>query len=312
MANNKNFQDILDKLSSSEEIKQVDVNIQDLTNHEECKRLNITMQEAKDNLFLIKSIIDELEDCKLSRDEGCVNPLGYHRHLERNNGQISVIAKICPKKIKVDEKYSYKKNFIYDSFANQDISKVLLSKEYFNTEVDITVKNIVDRYKAMIQKDEYTGMYIYGTFGIGKTYLSMAIANDYAKRTGKKVAFIYLADLVSKIKTGFNDQEIQAKVLNLIEEIKEVDLVFFDDIGSESASDWFYSEYLLNILNERVTGNKLTFFNSNFSLDELEKYIKGKIKNYENASIITGRLMDRIRSLVGNESILMRGKNRRY
>ncbi len=311
MGNNE-FKDILNKLTPSEEIKEVEVNIEDLMNHEECKRLKITKKEAEDNLFLIKSIIDELEDCKLSNQEDCVNPLGYHRHLDRQNGQITVVASICPKKQKSNEKYSYKKNFIYDSFSNQEISKVLLNKEYFNTEVDITVKKIVDRYKQMVETNEYHGMYIYGTFGIGKTYLSMAIANDYAKRTGKKIAFIYLADFVSKIKASFNDAEQQVKITNLIDDIKEADLVFFDDIGSESASDWFYSEYLLNILNDRLTAHKLTFFNSNFDLDELEKYIKGKIKNYENANIVTGRLMDRIRSLVGNEAIIMRGKNRRY
>ena len=57
--------------------------------------------------------------------------------------------------------------------------------------------------------------------------------------------------------------------------------------------------------------NKPTFFNSNLSLKELEQYIQRNIKNKKNSKMLVGRLLDRIRALVKNKDILMKGINRR-
>ncbi len=312
MTNNTLFDNIIKDSDKNSEKKLSDKEIDEIFNSDIAKEFSITRDDVVNNPFLISSIINEIDRCRTSSSEDCILEIGYHRYIEKNGENLNIYVKKCDKREKVNNKYSYKNNFIYDSYNHQEISKVLVSEKYFRDKVHISVKNIVSLYNEMINTKNIKSLYIYGDFGIGKTYISMAIANGIAKYLNKKVIFIYTSELVSMIKEGFNDSAKNIKVNNLIEDIKSVDVLFFDDIGAEYANEWFYNEYLLSILNERLNAKKPTFFNSNFSLNNLQKNLELKIKNTEQSHIIVGRIMDRIRSFVENKEIEMIGKNRRY
>lgn len=297
-------------IDEKKELSEEEIN--SILNNEIAKRFSLTKNDVINNPYLICSIIKEIESCETSSNEDCNLEIGYHRHIDKNNGNLNIYVKECEKRSKVNTKYSYKKNFIYDSYSHQDISKVLISQQYFKDKVHISVKEIVGLYNKMISNGKIDSLYIYGDFGIGKTYISMAMANGFSKKMNKKIIFIYTSELVSKIKEGFNNIEKNNQAINLINEMKNVDVLFLDDIGAEYAAEWFYNEYILSILNDRLNSGKPTFFNSNFSLNELQKNLELKMKNIDQSSIIVGRIMDRIRSLVGNKEIKMEGKNRRY
>ena len=205
-----------------------------LLNHEECKNNNVTLEELKENLYLIKSSINDIDTCKNSKQEKCINYLGYHSHIDRINNKLMMVAKKCPKQEQFENKYFYKKNFIYDSFQNQDISKVLINSNYFKDNVDISVKKIANEFKEMIKNDNIHGLYIYGDFGIGKTYLCMGMANEISKRLNKKICFINMTDMTSRIKRLFDFKE---ELNSFIETLKKIDVLFIDDIGSEQASE---------------------------------------------------------------------------
>lgn len=309
---NINFNEILKDVNDNSENKITDDEINKILNSDISKELSITREDILKNPFLISSIIKEIDECRSSVNEDCNLEIGYHRYIEKNGENLNIYVKECEKRKKVNNKYSYKNNFLYDSYNHQDISKVIVSEQYFKDKVHVSVKNIVSIYNEMISSKNIKSMYIYGDFGIGKTYISMAIANGISKHLNKKVIFIYTSELVSMIKEGFNNQEKNIKVNNLIDDIKSVDVLFLDDIGAEYANEWFYNEYLLSILNERLNAKKPTFFNSNFSLNDLQKNLELKIKNVEQSHIIVGRIMDRIKSFVENKEIKMIGKNRRY
>lgn len=309
---NTNFDNILKEIGDQTDQTISEEEIQKILSSDVSKEFNLTRDDVIKNPYLISSIVNEVETCRTSAKEDCIYEIGYHRHIEKNGDLLNIYVKQCDKRIKNNNKYSYKNNFIYDSYNHQDISKVIVSEQYFKDRVHISVKNIVNLYNEMIKTKTIKSMYIYGDFGIGKTYISMAMANGISKHLNKKVIFIYTSELVSMIKEGFNNQEKAIRVNNLIEDIKSVDVLFLDDIGAEYANEWFYNEYLLAILNDRLNAKKPTFFNSNFSLNNLQKNIESKIKNTEQSNVIVGRIMDRIRSFVENKEIEMIGKNRRY
>jgi DNA replication protein DnaC len=94
----------------------------------------------------------------------------------------------------------------------------------------------------------------------------------------------------------------------LVDKMKNADVLFLDDLGAEDTSTWFYNEHLLIILNHRMQNNKITFFNSNLSMESLEKKLLILTKKSANVN----RLLDRIKALTKNQQFELKGINKRY
>ena len=166
-------------------------------------------------------------------------------------------------------------------------------------------KDLLNYFKKVIlvnlKKNEYfKGIYLYGDFGVGKSFFTQSLANYFASR-GKTVAYINNNDLANHLKqlfsVGYN---------KTIEKLKNVDFLFIDDIGSEKNSSWMISEILFSIFSHRMQLQKTTFFTSNFSYKQLEKeFTKGS----EISLFKARRLMERIEVL--STPILLKGTNRR-
>jgi primosomal protein DnaI len=150
------------------------------------------------------------------------------------------------------------------------------------------------------------GIYVYGPMGIGKTFTTIAFANELANRNNT-VAFIFVPEIILKLKNGF-DVNSDTDNFEFVNKLKKVDFLFLDDLGAEETNLWFYSEYLLIILNHRMQHHKPTFFNSNLNIDEFEK----KLIILMHKSLSAKRLIERIRTLTKNESYEMKGVNKRY
>lgn len=75
-----------------------------------------------------------------------------------------------------------------------------------------------------------------GATGTGKSHLAMGIL--YAVLVGskyeKKVAFIDFREFLRQTKRGFNDDAARFMIDRVTEEIKKMDVVVIDDLGSES------------------------------------------------------------------------------
>jgi primosomal protein DnaI len=93
-----------------------------------------------------------------------------------------------------------------------------------------------------------------------------------------------------------------------VNKMKNVDVLFLDDLGAEDEKIWFYNNYLLIILNHRMDHNKLTFFTSNLSIDSFYK----KLSNLMHKSFNAERLVERIRALTQNKQMQIIGNNFRY
>ena len=168
-------------------------------------------------------------------------------------------------------------------------------------------KEIVNGFVKYLKDDGYEkGMYIYGPMGVGKTFILKKFARKLAEK-GKKVGFISVPDLVSKVKGTFDSN---AKYETLAQTLKTVEYLFVDDIGAEVVSSWFRDEFLFSILNERMNKKLVTFFTSNYTFEQLEKAeaktARQKYQDFDKAS----RLIDRVKTL--SDPYVLKGKNRRY
>jgi len=157
----------------------------------------------------------------------------------------------------------------------------------------------VEQYPA-IQK----GLYLYGDFGVGKSFMVAALAHDLSEKRGVSSTLLHYPSFVIDVKNAIGD----GKVKTLVDEIKLSEVLILDDIGAEQSTPWVRDEILQVILQYRMQENLPTFFTSNFNFEELEQHF-AKGKNGNDETWEARRVMERIRYLA--EETRLEGVNRR-
>jgi DNA replication protein DnaC len=107
-------------------------------------------------------------------------------------------------------------------------------------------------------------LYLHGATGLGKTHISLAIANTVAEK-GYSVIYDTAQNILSSLereKFGHNNNGEREK------EILECDLLIIDDLGSEFSTQ-FTVAAIYNIINTRLLSSKPTIISTNLSIDEL-------------------------------------------
>lgn len=157
----------------------------------------------------------------------------------------------------------------------------------------------VEQYPA-IQK----GLYLYGDFGVGKSFMVAALAHDLSEKRGVSSTLLHYPSFVIDAKNAIGDGNVKT----LVDELKLSEVLILDDIGAEQSTAWVRDEILQVILQYRMQENLPTFFTSNFNFEDLEQHFaKGKQGNDETWE--ARRVMERIRYLA--EETRLEGVNRR-
>ena len=157
----------------------------------------------------------------------------------------------------------------------------------------------VEQYPA-IQK----GLYLYGDFGVGKSFMVAALAHDLSEKRGVSSTLLHYPSFVIDVKNAIGDGNVKT----LVDELKLSEVLILDDIGAEQSTAWVRDEILQVILQYRMQEDLPTFFTSNFNFDDLEQHFaKGKHGNDETWE--ARRVMERIRYLA--EETRLEGVNRR-
>jgi primosomal protein DnaI len=143
------------------------------------------------------------------------------------------------------------------------------------------------------------GVYLYGKFGVGKSFMMAAMANKLAEK-GVSTIMIHYPSFISD-NSGFDELKWQAN------SVKKADVLVMDDIGAESNNDWIRDNILQVILQYRMQENLPTFFTSNLTMDELEMRLAMTKKGDETWP--AKRVMERVRKL--STEFRLEGENRR-
>ena len=144
-------------------------------------------------------------------------------------------------------------------------------------------------------------IYLNGSFGSGKTYLTAALFNEMAKK-GVKSILIYYPDFLVSLKSSF-----QTNFQEKFNQIKKIPLLLLDDIGAENCSNWSRDEVLGPILQYRMENHLPTFFTSNLTIDELEKSLSITSSGVD--KVKARRIIERIKQLTIPLELI--SKNRR-
>ena len=107
-----------------------------------------------------------------------------------------------------------------------------------------------------------------GETGLGKTHLSLAIANEVIKK-GYGVVYMSAPNLLSQLeKEHFSGRySNEEQTLSLL---TDCDLLILDGLGTEFSTSFSVSA-VYNIVNTRILHGKPIIFNTNYTIKELEK-----------------------------------------
>ncbi len=130
------------------------------------------------------------------------------------------------------------------------------------------IKKIYDNCKRFCENfdSEEKGMIFYGPTGLGKTFLSCAVAKNIMDN-GKTVIYLRAARLFSiyeDYKFGRNND------FSAINNIYNADLLIIDDLGTEPPGKNNIS-FLFDVINERMANGKKIIINTNLQISELTK-----------------------------------------
>lgn len=146
------------------------------------------------------------------------------------------------------------------------------------------IKDICFKFVENFDNFEQKNLLFTGNTGLGKTFLSSAIANEVLKK-GKNVLYQtapVMLDSIIDYRFG------KSKDSNILDSILNVDLLIIDDLGTECINNMKFTE-LFNIINTRLLNQKKitkTIISTNLSLKNLysnydERIISRIVGNYD-------------------------------
>lgn len=116
--------------------------------------------------------------------------------------------------------------------------------------------------------DVYRNLYLYGTTGTGKSFLSICVAKELLE-SGHSVLYFSAAALFDKLSMYSFDPKVREDLRSFTSDLYSCDLLIIDDLGTELTNQ-FISAQLFTCLNERHLNRKSTVISTNLSLREMQ------------------------------------------
>ena len=153
----------------------------------------------------------------------------------------------------------------------------LLTDKYYSGED-------LDRFKGALRACEdfinnfisdYQNLFIYGTVGTGKTFLSICVANELLKK-GCSVIYFSASGLFDMLSQYVFDAKLKSELRGIYDDLYNCELLVIDDLGTEGINQFTLSQ-LFPLLNERDNRKKSTIITTNLSLEHLQNNYSERI-----------------------------------
>lgn len=112
---------------------------------------------------------------------------------------------------------------------------------------------------------------LYGSFGTGKTGLAVSATRMATTERGMPALFLPTPSLLDRIRATYEKKSDESEG-DLIEAVKNTDLLVLDDLGAERPTEWV-REKLFTIINHRHDECMATIFTSNLAPKELAEHL---------------------------------------
>lgn len=261
--------------------------------------LGLTDEEAMKITSKLQDTILEVKRCQ--------NCSGLHECQNSLNGHV-----LFPEKKEETLYFSYAPCKYQRQFQNNRKKK----EEKANINLNARMKDIdmtgdkkridvikwIDRFFSSYDfLKDMKGLYLYGNFGSGKSFLVSALFHELEITKHVSTLIVYFPEVLRILKDDWEMYESKMK------QFQTVDLLLLDDIGAEKVTEWGRDEVLGTILQYRMDHHLPTFFTSNMNLKELESHLSMIGKTID--VVKSRRIIERIKQLA--EEMELVSENRR-
>lgn len=196
----------------------------------------------------------------------------------------------------------FQKLSIIDRNAGKDTFKNTVLESEEERELYKKMWKYVTGFKIALEKN--CGLLFIGNPGNGKTFLANCICNDL-KQKGYTVLSFSMSGYLRTIQDSFGKKEdTETKLLSAV---RDVDLLFIDDLGSEQLSEEWGKSKLFSLIDERYRAGKPILITTNLTLQELDEKLK-----FNGVNKITDRIHEMARIIPFSWGSKRRKKKKEY
>lgn len=134
--------------------------------------------------------------------------------------------------------------------------------DYFTME---KIYNYARKYAQEFSEDSESVL-MFGKTGLGKTHLSLAIADEVLKK-GYTVIYDSVINILRNIEKEHFSYEHSSDMIDMV---MDADLLILDDLGTEYETK-FYNSTIYNIINTRLNSRKPTIISTNMDFRKLKE-----------------------------------------
>ncbi len=225
---------------------------------EQLKRDNLEAQAVSRQLLVANGYPADYLDIHYTCTK--CNDTGYFK-----NNMCECFTRLCGK-LEADEinKHSQLELSSFDTFSLSYYS----GKDYF------TMKSHFEYLKGYAEDftPHSNSLLIFGKTGLGKTHLSLAVANKVLEK-GYSVVYDSAINILKEMEKEHFGREHNSEITD---SVIETDLLILDDLGTEHTTQ-FYSSTVYNIINTRLNRRKPTIISTNLDYDGIRKRYEARI-----------------------------------
>ncbi|CAM3108445.1 ATP-binding protein [Streptobacillus ratti] len=173
--------------------------------------------------------------------------------------------------LEIDIRDFFRKEINPDLFT---VSKKTLEHKFENWDKNTMqeLKKKLERLCSNFKSGNKYGAVFTGDVGTGKTFAVDCIYNELKEKF--IVLRTNLSTILEVLKDNFNsNKDVNYSVKRFYKELRYLDILILDDLGSEKKSEWRL-EILFNIINICYENRKTLFITTNMDKIELEKHLK--------------------------------------
>lgn len=235
----------------------------------EIRAKNTTLRNERKNLLRTLGLPEDYLDVKYTCEK--CQDTGYIEERDDERG-VSYGTKYCTCHQELLKKYASEKMAkstplelsTFEDFDVNYYSKTLKNGESPYEEM----KDVFNNCKQYAENFDFNSpsLYFYGRTGLGKTHLSLAIANEVVK-SGYNVVYGSVITFLNKL-----EREKFGRVESYETEdiLVGADLLILDDLGAEFTTP-FTTSAIYSIINSRIARGVPTIISSNLDLKELKQ-----------------------------------------
>lgn len=214
--------------------------------------LSLTVEQAKENLIELLEARQIIEYCSQCPGRKECKRGGLTGTLDPDTLKTSYYKCRAEKSYQLERKQERLMN-------NSRIPHLLTKKNFANFKPLPHTKQAFHTAQKVAKNPNRKGIVLAGDVGVGKSHLAAAIYN-FRIEQGSAAVFARFPGLLSDIKATY---ETDLSTTELMEIIREAELLVLDDVGVEKVTDWSV-EQIWSIVDSRLNQELQTVVTTNF------------------------------------------------